>query len=264
MKEIKLIMERWKKFLLQEFDPSPIITAGPKMSDPGYEPPSPEAVKDTVDALKSVAAAGIEVVDAVDTAGTVVAVYLSGGTLLPVMISKQGAKQVLKKNLLNALKSTRESPKNIANAVKQQVDKFKIKKKNPNLPDLKAPAPRPKDRPQISATNIDDLNKDKNLGSFGEDPTPWSSIKGDPNVPLKPIPIDDTPLSAPKIRLGIDKKSRSNSDVDPFARTDRAIPDNSKTVIDGPPEQLVGPKPRKTKPKGSKLKDRTTEPQGSK
>ena len=257
MKEIKLIMERWKKFLLQEFDFSPTITAGPKMSDPGYQPPSPEEIEATINSLKSAAAGAIEVVDTVDTAGTVVAVYLSGGTLLPVMISKQGTKQILKQNLLNALKST--SPKNITRAVKQ-----KFQKKNPHLPDDNAPAARIKNRNQISGTTLDDLNKDKNLGSFGEDPEPWSSIYGDPNVPLKPFPIDDAPLPAPNIKLGISKKTRPNSDVDPLAKTDISIPNNKKTVVDGPPEPLVGPKPRKTKSQGSRPKDRKTNPQGSK
>ena len=257
MKEIKLIMERWKKFLLQEFDPSPIITAGPKMSDPGYEPPSDEAIEATIKTLKSATGVAIEVVDAVDTAGTVVAVYLSGGTLLPVMISKQGTKQILKQNLLNALKKT--SPKNITRAVKQ-----KFQKKNPHLPDDNAPAARIKKRNQISGTTLDDLNKDKNLGSFGEDPEPWSSIYGDPNVPQKPFPIDDAPLPAPNIKLGISKKSKANSEINPLADTDLSFPDNKRTVYDGPPEQLVGPKPRKTKSKGSTPKKRKTKPQGSK
>tara|TARA_B100000927_G_scaffold287956_1_gene281712 strand:- start:117 stop:821 length:705 start_codon:yes stop_codon:yes gene_type:complete len=96
---MKLIIENWRKYLLKEFDPSPIITATPRMSDPGYQEPSSE----DVEAFLSGLGTALEVADAV----MVVAAVASGagiGAVLGREALKQAGKQGLKKTAKDGIK----------------------------------------------------------------------------------------------------------------------------------------------------------------
>lgn len=91
-------MENWRKFLLKEFDPSPIMTATPRISDPGYQEPSSE----DVEAFLSGLGTAIEVADAV----MVVAAVASGvgiGAAFGYGL-KQAGKQGLRKTAKDGMK----------------------------------------------------------------------------------------------------------------------------------------------------------------